>query len=124
MASSSDLMGLGLPGPLATYLAYDNTAVTTTGTSSTDAVTLGAGVTFVTLTTASSQTGAKFNANTPLMRPIIITNPTSTTAVIYPSTSGQLNGGTATTGGQNLAQNKTAIYIRVSANVYVSILTG
>ncbi|MBS0172963.1 MAG: hypothetical protein JSR64_02875 [Nitrospira sp.] len=124
MAIASDLMGLGLPGPLAQYLSFNNLAVTTTGTSATDAYALGPDVSFVTLTTASSQTGVKFHANTPLLRPIIITNPTSTTGIVYPSTSGTLNGGTATTGGQNLAQNKTAVYFRVSANVWVSILTA
>lgn len=124
MAIASDLMGLGLPGPLARYLSFDNLAVTATGTSSTDAYALGATVSFVTLTTASSQTGVKFHADTPLMRPIFVTNPTSTTGIVYPSAGASLNGGTATTAGQNLAQNKTAIYIRVSSTVWVSILTA
>lgn len=97
MAIASDLMGLGLPGPLAQYLSFDNLAVTATGTSATNAYALGPDVSFVTLTTASSQTGVKFHANTPLLRPIVITNPTSTTGIVYPSTSGTLNGGTATT---------------------------
>jgi len=124
MALTADLMGIGLPGPLARYLGYANLAVTTTGTSSTDAYALGPDVSFITLSTAGSQTGAVFHANTPLMRPIIVTNPTATTGIIYPSTGASLNGGTATTAGQNIAQNKTAIYIRVSSTVWVSILTA
>ncbi len=124
MASTSDLVGLGLPAPLATFLGYSPTTVVTAGTSATDATALGPDVGFVVLTTASSQTGAKLHASYPIGRPLIITNPTSTTGIIYPPTSGTINGGTATSGGQNLAVNKTAVYIRQTSTAWVSILTA
>jgi hypothetical protein len=124
MGKTSDLMGLGMPGPLAANLGYDDVTVVAAGTTAATATEIGLQASFVTVDTATSQTGVKLNASTPLFKPIIITSPDSDTAIVYPPTSGTINGGTATTGGQNLAQNKTAMYIRQTAVKWVSILTG
>ena len=124
MAKQTDLMGLGMPGALARYIGDEVTAVTAAGTAASTATEIGLQATFVVVTTASSQTGVKLNSATPLLRPITIVSPASDTAIVYPPTSGTINGGTATSGGQNVAQNKTAIYIRYSSTAWVSILTA
>lgn len=124
MASVSDLVGLGLPPKLAQAIGYSPTTVVAAGTTAATATEIGPDVGFVVADTGSSLTGLKLNASYPLGRPLIITNPDSDTAIIYPPTSGTINGGTATTGGQNLAQNKTAIYIRQTDVKWVSVLTG
>jgi hypothetical protein len=124
MGKTSDLMGLGVPGPLASNIGYEAVTVVAAGTTAATATEIGLQASFVVADTGSSLTGLKLNSATPLFKPIIITNPDSDTAIIYPPTSGTINGGTATTGGQNLAQNKTAIYIRQTDVKWVSILTG
>ena len=124
MATTADLTGLAMPPPLATFLGYSPTTVVAAGTASTTATALGPDVGFVVLTTASSQTGVRLHASYPIGRPLFITNPTSDSAVIFPPSSGQINGGTATTGGLTLAQNKTAIFIRQTTGLWLSILTA
>ena len=124
MASTADLVGLGMPGPQATFLGYTPTAITAAGTSSTTATEIGKDVGFVVITTASSQTGVRLHASTPIGRPIFFSCPTSDSAVIFPPASGQINGGTATTGGLTLAQNKVALFIRQTTTLWLSILTA
>ncbi len=124
MASTADLVGLGVSPQLATYLGYTPTTVVAAGTSSTTATALGSDVGFVVLTTASSQTGVRLHANYPIGRPLYITCPTSDSGVVFPPSSGTINGGTATTGGLTLAQNKTAIFIRQTTTAWLSILTA
>ena len=55
---------------------------------------------------------------------MIINSPDSDSAIIYPPTDGTINGGTATTGGLTLAQNKTAMFMRQTAVKWVAILTA
>lgn len=130
MALASDLMNLGLPGPIANLIGDTPSTLVTTGTTAATAAAIRSN--FVVLTTAGSQTGALLPAASasggmPGGSPsdiITVTNPTATTGIVYPEVGGTLNGGTVTTGGQNLAQNKTAVFIRVAALTWVSILTA
>ncbi len=122
MSTVSDLMGLGFPGPLAGAEGFSPQALTTTGTSSTTAAAITGSA--VVLATAGSQTGAILPATWPLWKPIVITCPTATTAIVYPDSGGTLNGGTATSGGQNLAQTKTMIVFKVASLTWVSVLTA
>lgn len=124
-ALASDLVGLGVAGPLARYLGLSApTTVVAAGTTAAGATAINPQLTFVIADTATSQTGLSLPADAPIGRPIWITNPDSDTAVIYPSSGASLNGGTVTTAGQNLAQNKTAIYIRQTTAKWLSILTA
>ncbi len=122
MSATTDLMAFGMPGPLAILEGLTKSTLVTTGTSATTAAAIRSNL--VVLTTAGSQTGAILPATASIGDFIYITNPTSTTGIIYPDSGGTLNGGTVTTGGQNLAQNKTAIYIKVASLTWVSILTA
>lgn len=122
MSTVADLMGLGMPGALASRLGFTPTTLTTTGTSATTAAAITTKLTI--LTTASSQTGAILPATASLGGIFIVTNPTATTGIVYPDSGGTINGGTATTGGQNIAQNKTIIFVKVAALTWVSVLTA
>jgi len=84
----------------------DLSAITTAGTAASTAVLLTGGINI--LTTASSQTGGILP--TKAVGTIVVRNSTATTGIIYPPTLGSINGGTVTTGGFNLAQNKLAVF--------------
>ncbi len=119
MSTVADLMGLGMPGPLASRLGNSITTLTTTGTSSTTAATISNHVTV--LSTAGSQTGAILPASMSIGAPFYVTCPTATSGVIYP-----MSGATFTTSASTsytMAQYNSAIFIRVSATS-VMVITG
>jgi hypothetical protein len=123
MANTLDLMlGAGMPAAQANALGLTKSSLTTTGTTAATAALIRSNL--VVLTTAGSQTGALLPSTASIGDFVIVTNPTATTGIVYPDSGATLNGGTATTGGQNLAQNKTAMYIKVAALTWVSILTA
>lgn len=121
-ASANDLMQLGMPFELAKRVGDVPATVVTAGTTAA-AATVAPAAGFITLTTAGSQTGIVLPSHN-AGRTCVITNPTATTGVVFPPVGATLNGGTATTGGQNLAQNKTMIVWYASPTVLVSILTA
>src|SRR5690349_16151904 len=126
MSQTSDLMAFGMAASLANLEGYTKTTLVTTGTTAATAAPIRSN--FVVLTTAASQTGALLPASgLPGGSPgdiFIVTNPTATSGIVYPESGGTLNGGTVTTGGQTIAQNKTILFIRVAALTWVSILTA
>ena len=119
MSTVQDLMGLGLPGPLASRLGNTPTALTTTGTSSTTAALIQNHVTQ--LTTAGSQTGAILPSAASLGGPFYVTNLTSTGAVIYPPAGCSFNTSAGTS--YSMAQYNTAMFIRVSSTVF-AVMAG
>ena len=120
MCQPSDLMGLGMAPGSAAQLGFTPSAVTTTGTSSGGAYALDPSQDLISLTTASSQTGAILSTNTRLGDVIVVNNSTSTTGVIYPSSGATINAASS----YNLVQNKTAIIVRYSTTLYFAILTA
>ena len=54
---------------------------------------------------------------------LLVVNPNSTTANIYPPTGGNFNGG-STDAAITLAQNKVRIFIRYSTTLCYSVLTA
>ena len=114
MSTIADLMGLGMPGPLAARLGNTPTALTTTGTSSTTAALIQNAVTQ--LTTAASQTGAILPAAASLGRPFYVTNLTATGAVVYPPAGCTFNTSASTS--YSMAQYNTATFIRISSRVF------
>lgn len=122
MSATSDLMSFGMPGPLAILEGLTKSTLVTTGTTAAAAALMRSNL--VVLTTAASQTGALLPATASIGDFIYVSNPTATTGIVYPDSGGTLNGGTATTGGQNLAQNKSALFIKVASLTWVSILTA
>ena len=121
-ASTNDLMALGMPAELARRVGDTLATVVCAGTAA-SAATVAPAASFLVLTTAASATGVVLPSHNAL-RTVVVTNPVATTAIIYPPVGAQLNGGTATTGGQNIAQNKTAIVYYQTPTLLVSILTA
>ena len=114
MSTIADLMGLGMPGPLAGRLGNTPTALTTTGTDSAHAAAIINHVTM--LTTAGSQTGAILPTSASLGAPFYVTNLTSTGAVIYPPSGCTFNTSASTS--YSMAQYNTATFIRTSSTVF------
>lgn len=121
MPRSEDLMGGGIAPLVSAMLGNDPQALTTTGTTQATAAAIRSHL--ATLTTASSQTGAILPSNAKVGTPYWVSNPASTTGIVYAPASTTLNGAASTTG-LNLAQNKAAIFIQTAVGVWVSILTA
>lgn len=120
MATQSDLMGLGMPGPLATLLGNTPTVVTGVGTTQATGATLRS---MSSLVTAGGATAFTISANTTLSRLYFVFNPSSTTALIYPP-SGAAIGAGATDAAFSLAQGKSVIIWRFSTTVFPAVLTA
>lgn len=123
MATASDLVGLGIPPLPALYLSNTPQAVTAAGTATGTATVLTKDASFVNVTTAGSQDGIRFASDTPLGKMIVVFNLASTTANVYPSTGGAINGG-STDAAVTIAQNKVRVFMRYSTNVWISWLTA
>lgn len=121
MSTVQDLMGLGMPGPLANRLGNTPTTIAGTGTAAVGAALVQSGLTNA--TTSSGQTAFIFNSAASLGRPFFFFNSSATTALVYPPSGGNFNGGSADAS-FSVAQNKLAIFIRISTNAWASILTA
>lgn len=121
MSTIADLMGLGMPGPLASRLGNTPTTIAGVGTSASGAAVIQTGLTNA--TTSSGQTAFIFQSTASLGRPFFFFNSTATTALVYPTTGGNFNGG-STDASFSVAQNKMAIFMRLSTNNWATILTA
>ena len=121
MSTVADLMGLGMPGPLANRLGNTPAAVTGTGTAAVGAALIQTSVTV--LTTASSQTACILPAAASLGRPFTVFCTSATTGLVYPPTGGNFNNG-STDASFSLAQNKAAIFTRLSSTLWCVNLTA
>ena len=121
MSTVLDLMGLGLPGPLSARLG--NTPVTQAGagTANTTATVIQGHLTIG--TTASSQTAFIFNSGTSLGSPNWFFNSSATTALVFPPVGGNFNTG-STDASFSVAQNKGAMFMRLSSTAWYVILTA
>ena len=122
MALAQHLIGLGVAPELARRLGNEPSAKTGVTT----ALATGTAITnnFTMTTTASSQTAFVLPSVEAGSGPFLITNPSATTALIYPNTSSEtINGGSAGAS-VSLAQNKTALYFKTGALTWVGILTA
>ncbi len=120
MSLAVDLMGVGLNPEVARRLgASALTSVTTAGTTQGTATAIPNGVNNVLLVTAGSQTGAILNSATELDLPIVVTNSTATTGVVYPPTGGAINSAAANAG-VNISQNESATFVRLSSTRWIS----
>ena len=121
MSTVLDLMGLGMPGPLANRLGNTPTTITCVGTTNTGAPVVQTGLSL--LVTASSNTAVIFNSSASLGRPFWVFNTTATTALVYPPVGGNFNNG-STDASFSLAQNKAAMFMRTNSTVWAVILTA
>lgn len=121
MATQTDLMGLGMPGPLAQLLG--NMPAGLTGATTAQATGTPITSSMAELTTAGGATAFTFRSTTSISRLFFLFNPSSTTALIYPPVGGNINGA-ATDAAFSLAQNKAAIFWHYSPLLYRAVLTA
>lgn len=121
MATQTDLMGLGMPGPLAQLLGNMPTTLAGIGTANTTGAIITSSM--LELTTSSGQTAFILRSTAGISRLFFLFNSSSTTALIYPPIGGNINqAGTDTA--LSLVQNKAVILWHFSPLVYRSVLTA
>ncbi len=120
MPTGDDLIGLGMPNMLAATLGNGPSVLTTTGTAQTTAATIKSHN--VELTTAGSQTGAILPSTAKIGTLYYISNPTSTSGVVYVPVGHYLNG--SQNAGLTVAQNKGAILWQYKASYWTSIINA
>lgn len=116
MATQSNLMGVGVPGPQALRLGFVNNAVTGVGTSQTSGPVL-APMSVNTFSAASGQTAARLPSpaqGSAINDTIYVACITSDAAAIFPDSGSQIDLGTVDTGSVAVAQNKMRLFIRTS----------
>lgn len=116
-ALTTSLMGLGMPGPLATALGDTIKSVTAVGTAqgaSSPRVFAGDSVL---LTTAGGQTACTLDAGWPVGATGEVTNITSTAAAMFPPTGCSFDGGSSNAS-IAIAQNRGRIIRRMSATSF------
>lgn len=121
MSTIQDLMGVGMPGPQASRIG--NTPITQAGVGTAQT---GASLIQGSLTNATTSGGATafvFNAAASLGRVFYFFNSSATTALVFPPSGGNFNGGSADSS-FSVAQNKLAAFIRLSTNNWAVILTA
>lgn len=109
MPLTKNLMGEGLPGPLASALGFagdEVTGLTAAGTTNADALQLVSGVSQI----ATCASGAG------VILPSVggfktVINNGSNACLVYPGTGKQINNGTVTTGSYSIAAGKTALFV-------------
>jgi hypothetical protein len=121
MSTSSDLMGLGMPGALADRLSNNVATVTAAGTSAGTATALTGNHTYV-VAAASSQTGVILSASLSVGTNVIVTCTSSTSAVVYPPSGASFN--TSAASSLTLAQYKTALITKLSGTLFSVLLTA
>lgn len=122
MALATNLMGLGMSAGLARLVGNEPSAKT----GATTALATGTAITtnFTVTTTSGGSTAFVLPSVAAGTGPLVITNPSATTALIFPNTSSEtINGGSAGAS-VNLAQNKTSLFYKTSSTAWVSVLTA
>lgn len=121
MATAKDLVQLGLEPQVAQRLGYTVASIAAAGSSATDATVIGKAATVALVTPSGGSQGVKLPSDAELMQPYIIANVSSTAALIYPPTDGQINGDTATTGTVPLTARGTTICYRTSVTGWIAV---
>jgi hypothetical protein len=123
MPLATNLMGVGMSPELAKRLGAGVATVVAAGTTQGAATALSTLNRVVNLTTASSEDSVVLPSGAELLDMFVVHNPSSTTANIFPPSSGTIDSGSANAA-VTLAQYKTRIFIRVTSTNWVSILTA
>lgn len=121
MALQTDLMGLGMPGPLANLLGNATGTIAGVGTAQATAAILTSSM--AKLTTGSGQTAFVFRSTTTISRLFFLYNSSATTALIFPPVGGTIVG-QSQDASFSLAQNKSVIFWHFDTNTYVALLTA
>lgn len=120
-ALAKDLMQVGIPAEAAQRIGFVKASISAAGSSTTDATVIGKDATLVSVDTSGGSQGVRLPADAELGVLYVIGNISGTAALIYPPTSGQINGDTATTGTVPLTARGTTICIRTSATAWLAI---
>lgn len=121
MAFAGNLIGLGMAPELAKRVGNNPSAKTGVGTALATATPLTEN--FTVLTTSSGQTAFILPASKAGSGPIWVFCNTSDTALIFPQSGETINNGSASAS-FSVAQNKTAMFWKVSATGWASMLTA
>lgn len=121
MALVNNLIQLGVQAEAAQRLGFTTASVTSAGSDATDATVIGKAATLVLVNTGGASEGVKLPSDAELGVPYVLGNISGTAALIYPPTSGQINGDTATSGTVPLTARGTTICIRVDNINWVAI---
>lgn len=123
-ALAPDLGGLGLPMELANRIGYTAlTSLTGVGTAQVGGTAIPNFTNNVSTVTAGGATAFVLPATAELEVPYMVTNPSATTALVFPPSGGSINaaGANASVG---IAQFLARVFIRKSTNVWVSFLAA
>jgi hypothetical protein len=120
MALVKDLCGVGIAPEAASLLGSTVASIAAAGSSATDATIIGKAATVVLVTPTGGSQGVKLPADAELCVDYIVANVSSTAALIYPPSLGQINGDTATTGTVPLNARGTTICRRVSVTGWIA----
>jgi hypothetical protein len=121
MALVGNLIQLGMQAELAQRVGFTVASIAAAGSDNTDATAIGKAATLVLVTPSGGSQGVKLPSDAELGVPYVIANVSSTAALIYPPTSGQINGDTATSGTVPLTARGTTMCIRVDNINWVAI---
>ena len=121
MALVKDLCGVGIAPEAAQRLGFTVASIAAAGSSASVATAIGKAATLVLVTPSGGSQGVKLPSDAELGVPYVIANVSSTAALIYPPTSGQINGDTATSGTVPLTARGTTMCIRADATNWVAI---
>lgn len=119
MAATVNLIGVGIPGEAATRLGFTPSTKVGVGTAQTGAATITTNFTLT--TTAGGATAFVLPAAIPGSGPILITNPSATTALVFPPSGGTINGGSLNAS-VSIAQNATRIFFVSASNTWISLI--
>lgn len=124
-ASTSDLMGVGMPFPQALRLGWQTGTLTGAGTAQGGSSPTVLGGFVYRATTSSGQTAVTLGdtAQFPPGDQAIIHNTTSTAMLLFPPSGGNINGG-STDASFSVAQNKPVIITRYDATRFIVVLSA
>lgn len=124
MSLAVDLMGVGLPQEQATRLGFSAlTTLAGVGTAQSGGKAIPSSVNNVLATTAGGQTAFVLPSDAELEVPYMVTNSSSTTALVFPPSGGAINAASADAS-VTVAQNLARLFIRKSSTRWVSFLTA
>jgi len=122
MTRTSELTALGFSWPQAQAEGYSHIAITAAGTTVADATSCD-NQNSVFVMTATGSDGIRFNTATPLFKPILVVNTSSSTGKIYAFTGGNFNGG-STDAAISVLTHSSCWVMRVTTTLWISNLSA
>lgn len=126
-AITTDLMGSGMPSAQATLLGWlPAKTVAGSGTAQlSDSAAITAGnllqIGLNNVTTAGGQTAVQIPSTMKLGASLVVNNTSATAALLFPPSSGTINGGNGNAS-VSIAQNKPTIVIRVTSTNFLAVI--